>query len=238
VTNVPDQYQPEPRPADSAHSEVPGVWDIVTRDLLLMPPDSERALRWLAALGAANLPGRVEHLAPDAWAIRVDAPFAGSAMAEIAEYERVNRNWPPPDPRETAWENTENPSILPGFIVFCGLLLFFLYTGPCDSSRNTICRVGAMDGAKFAQGQWWRAVTALCLHADVPHVLGNAVCCFFFGHALTRRFGYGVTWALIFLCGVAGNMTGALLGVRGPISLGASTAVFAASTASRERPPS
>ncbi len=216
-------------PAPAAVS-IPAAWDIATRDLLLLPSNPQHALRWLAALGAAGLQARVEPLESQCpWTIRVPAPLSAAALSEIREYEKVNRNWPPPDSAQIHEQDAALPQspIWPSFLVFIALLLFFLYTGPCGV-RNPIARVAAMDAAAFARGEWWRAATALCLHAGVAHVLGNAVCCLFFGHALARRMGYGMAWALIFLSAVAGNMTGAILGARGPISLGASTAVFAA----------
>jgi len=34
---------------------------------------------------------------------------------------------------------------------------------------------GSADAGRIVRGEWWRAVTALTLHADVAHTLGNAV---------------------------------------------------------------
>ena len=41
-------------------------------------------------------------------------------------------------------------------------------------------------------GAWWRAVTALTLHADVWHVVGNAVASLVFVSAIGRWLGSGL----------------------------------------------
>jgi membrane associated rhomboid family serine protease len=80
-----------------------------------------------------------------------------------------------------------------------------------------------------ARGEWWRVVTALTLHGDVPHVLANLWVGLLFGGLLVPAFGQGVTWLSVLAAGAAGNALNAL--VYWPAdhqSLGASTAVFGA----------
>ncbi|NOY80405.1 MAG: rhomboid family intramembrane serine protease [Kiritimatiellaeota bacterium] len=203
--------------------------DPETGDATIAPPDPKRALRWLATLGAAAIPYGIEESAWGSWVVRVPADHAEQALGEIAAYEQVNRNWPPaPQSAASTLDGLEaSGDILPSLAVSLGLVGFFLMTGPFDP-RVSACAAGAGDSAKVIAGEWWRAATALTLHADVPHVLGNAVCCLFFGHALCRRFGFGLAWAMIFLVGVAGNLLAEHLGAPGQVSIGASTAVFGA----------
>ncbi len=204
--------------------------DPETGEATITPPDPKRALRWLAALGAAAIPYEIEESPWGSWVVRVPAAHAERALREIAAYERVNHNWPPGPPPGAA-STLDGPEasgdILPSLTVSLGLVGFFLMTGPFDPAVSA-CAAGAGDSAKVLAGEWWRAATALTLHADVPHVLGNAVCCLFFGHALCRRFGFGLAWAMIFLVGVAGNLLAEHLGAPGQVSIGASTAVFGA----------
>ena len=48
-------------------------------------------------------------------------------------------------------------------------------------------------------------MTALCLHADIPHALGNALIATYLVGAVCRQFGAGVGIALILLSGAIGN---------------------------------
>jgi membrane associated rhomboid family serine protease len=77
----------------------------------------------------------------------------------------------------------------------------------------------------------WRAVTALTLHADATHVLGNAISGTIFASAVQRRLGSGGAALAVLASGALGNLANAAyhraLGVDHG-SLGASTAVFGA----------
>ena len=78
-------------------------------------------------------------------------------------------------------------------------------------------------------GAWWRAVTALTLHADLLHVAGNTVAALVFMSAVGRWLGGGLGALSILAAGVRGQPAD-----RGPsqrtnyFSIGASTATFAA----------
>src|SRR2546422_4485816 len=54
-------------------------------------------------------------------------------------------------------------------------------------------------------GEWWRTVTALTLHADVPHLLGNAVASVVLVGAVSRELGPGLGLWLLVLAGAGGN---------------------------------
>lgn len=79
------------------------------------------------------------------------------------------------------------------------------------------------------EGEWYRAFTALFLHADMPHLLGNAAFGSVFGIFVANSFGPLRGWGLIILSGFIGNLLNVF--IRFPESyfgLGASTAVFGA----------
>jgi membrane associated rhomboid family serine protease len=88
--------------------------------------------------------------------------------------------------------------------------------------------VGSADAEKIANGQWWRAVTALTLHADVAHLAGNLAIGGAIVILLCREVGAGLAWSLILGSGILGNLMNASLHSSGHISVGASTAVFGA----------
>src|SRR5262249_24543175 len=80
--------------------------------------------------------------------------------------------------------------------------------------------------------QPWRAVTALTLHADSVHVMGNVISGAIFASAVGRRLGPGGGPLAVLGAGIAGNVANALFhhytGDGGHGSIGASTAVFGA----------
>ena len=77
-------------------------------------------------------------------------------------------------------------------------------------------------------GEWWRCVTALLLHGNIAHLVGNTVMGVVFGWLVARHFGSGLCWLLVLFCGAMGNYLNSL--IQGPTfaSIGASTATFAA----------
>jgi len=182
-------------------------------------------LRWIAALASAGLEYRFRSR-HDSWEICVPTARADVVLDELAEYEWVNWGWPPVSVVGEALDIDDgDKSVSLG--VTLALLLFFVWTGPFDSGL-AFGEAGVADADLIASGEWWRAVTALTLHADLPHILGNALCCFFFGGAVARRFGYGLGWSMVLLTGIAGNLVAARFGPDLHRSVGASTAMFGA----------
>lgn len=89
---------------------------------------------------------------------------------------------------------------------------------------------GRLDAVAMVEGsQWWRALTALTLHADLGHLVSNLAGGGGFAYLVCRLFGVGKGWCLIVLSGVLAN--GLTAWIRYPdayYSIGASTGVFAA----------
>jgi membrane associated rhomboid family serine protease len=77
-------------------------------------------------------------------------------------------------------------------------------------------------------GEWWRTVTALFLHVDLPHVASNVFFGCLFGVLLAHSTGSGLAWLAILLAGALGNFVNDLFQEASHLSIGASTAVFAA----------
>ncbi len=88
--------------------------------------------------------------------------------------------------------------------------------------------VGRLQAGAVADGEWWRAITALTLHADIAHIVGNSLFGALFGLFVGRYMGSGVGWLLIVLAGMIGNLLNAWLRPDEFRSIGASTATFAA----------
>ncbi|MAF83866.1 MAG: rhomboid family intramembrane serine protease [Gammaproteobacteria bacterium] len=88
--------------------------------------------------------------------------------------------------------------------------------------------IGRADVALMYAGEWWRAATALMLHADIGHVWVNVGFGAVFGGLLARELGGGLAGCLILFGGIVGNLMNAVVQHASHASIGASTAVFAA----------
>lgn len=118
----------------------------------------------------------------------------------------------------------------PGWL-FCGfwvlLLMAAFYWQGEDSSL--VDRAASSNIGLFDRGEWWRQFTALFLHADIGHLVGNLVGSAVFGTLVARLIGPLLGWTLILASGTMGNLITSTLTYPQPFnSIGASTAVFAA----------
>jgi membrane associated rhomboid family serine protease len=87
--------------------------------------------------------------------------------------------------------------------------------------------IGALRSGVQRSGEWWRLVTALTLHVDPAHLLGNIGFGVFFSYLAARLLGSGAALASIVLAAVLGNLLDSILMPTTHVSIGASTAVFA-----------
>lgn len=89
---------------------------------------------------------------------------------------------------------------------------------------------GASSSVGFiGHGDWWRPLTSLFLHGDLPHLVGNLIAGACFGTLASKSIGAARAWPLILLSGVGGNtLTSLTAWPEAYQSIGASTAVFGA----------
>ena len=87
---------------------------------------------------------------------------------------------------------------------------------------------GSANSARILDGELWRIVTALTLHADVAHALGNAFALALFFGALSGQLGAGLAAVFVTAAGAAGNLANAYLQGSPHDAVGASTAIFGA----------
>ena len=89
-----------------------------------------------------------------------------------------------------------------------------------------LIKAGRSSASAITDGHFYRAVTALTLHADLKHLLSNI----FFGgiavFSLATLIGTGYSWFLFLLSGTFGNILNAYFYGSAHNSIGASTAVF------------
>jgi len=93
-------------------------------------------------------------------------------------------------------------------------------------SAETLVDLGALDTPKIVNdGQWWRLVSPVILHAGVVHWVINMVSLWFFGIAIEQSHGIGSTMLLFFVPAVGGNILSAIF-LPQYISVGASGGIF------------
>jgi membrane associated rhomboid family serine protease len=175
---------------------------------------------WALVLAAEGLHPRVVR-APGGFALEVSNDEAERAFAALAAYSHENRAAPMPPPAERPIDLTA------GLVISCLLLVCFAISGPRDPRAEWFAH-GSADAERILAGEAWRTVTALTLHADTGHVLGNALAGTLFVGAVCSSLGFGVGSALVLASGAAGNGANALLRGPGHSSVGASTAIFGA----------
>jgi len=78
------------------------------------------------------------------------------------------------------------------------------------------------------QGETYRAITALFLHSDVRHLVGNIVGILIFAAPVITVSGYGTGSFMLLFAGTLGNLFNAHMYQTAHLSIGASTAVMGA----------
>ncbi|MEJ2056879.1 MAG: rhomboid family intramembrane serine protease [Desulfofustis sp.] len=175
-------------------------------------------------LSSKNIGHRIERKADGSASIIVSAPREEEAARQLRAYFRENRNWPPPL-IEPEFETLS--SELPAIVIAALLMLFYLVTGPYQSGSEWFREGVADSSAILQQGEYFRLITALCLHADFSHLIGNVLIGAFLIHFFLQISGTGIGLLLLLLSASAANYVNALIHGPGHISLGFSTAVFA-----------
>jgi membrane associated rhomboid family serine protease len=86
---------------------------------------------------------------------------------------------------------------------------------------------GDLVAGLLRNGELWRVITALTLHADFAHLITNLSFGMLFGYLAGQLLGPGIAWASIVAAGAFGDLLDALLMPPTHRAIGASTAVFA-----------
>ncbi len=164
---------------------------------------------------------------PDGFYVTVHDRDADRSVDAIRAYEEENEDFRPPPPVR---ERLPFRSTLAAPMLAAAIAVFSLVTGPA-ALRSAWFTAGTADNVRILHGEVYRTVTALTLHADAAHVLGNAIAGTVFLGFLFRRLGVGRGIFLTVVAGALANWANAALHIllhQAHRSIGASTAVFAA----------
>jgi rhomboid protease GluP len=159
----------------------------------------------------------------DAILLFVAPADADRARQELAFYASENRPRPRASPPERALTGG-----LDGTLAYAVILLFLHGASRRHTFGLDWWSAGAGQAGLIVDGEWWRAATALGLHADLGHLAGNLAFGGLLGLLLAQPLGVGLAWLAILLAGAAGNAVNAALHPAAHTGVGASTAVFAA----------
>jgi rhomboid protease GluP len=187
---------------------------------------SEKGARlWALVLDSRAIPCHLEN-DDSGWHLMVPPNQLETAIFEIRLFLEENRNWPPPHPlTHPLTENTLATLslllLLATFYNITRLDLTLLEGRPIDWMA-----LGNANPAEILDGQWWRLVTALTLHADLLHLVSNLAIGSIFIIFLCRDLGSGLAWTLILCSGVLGNLVNVLVQPWNHHSVGSSTALF------------
>lgn len=172
-------------------------------------PDRKTLHLWSLVLSSQGILNHLEHDQ-----LLVSSALADQAMAEIMAYDAENRPQPLPEPLpDKSWVS---------LLILGALVLLSSWLG----DQNDLALSAQADALRIRNGEWWRCLTALFLHADAGHLLANAAALGLLAPWLARQFGTGLVWGLFLLCGGMGNALNAWIHAAGHISIGASTGVF------------
>jgi membrane associated rhomboid family serine protease len=97
-------------------------------------------------------------------------------------------------------------------------------TGGGRLVNETLDKMGASSPGQIADGQWWRLLTAMFLHASVLHILLNCWALYLFGQFAEGTFGPARTVAIYLVAGFLASVTSYTFSLNGGV--GASGAIM------------
>lgn len=178
-------------------------------------PDRETIRTWTLVLSARRILCRVE----DGPRLLVAPALGPRAVFEIVQYETENASCIRPVPLpENAWVSVFVLTVFAAAITWIDAREWAL--------RQTMDLAGRADAALILDGEWWRCVTALMLHADAGHLLSNIGTLLVLAPLVARRLGSGLCWLFFLSSGALGNAANAWMQAPHHVSVGASTGVF------------
>jgi rhomboid protease GluP len=175
-------------------------------------------------LTAVGLEHRIEFDGHD-WCLQVRDADEAAACRELANYWRENR------PAQSNPPPLRLPNVDSGWGGVLGYLLV-IWALPSLESASVLGwdwrAMGSMHAEAVRSGEWWRIITAMTLHGDFAHLIGNSLFGAVFGLFVGRHLGSGAGWLLVVISGALANLGNAAIQPDAFRSVGASTATFAA----------
>ena len=190
---------------------------------ILASADPEEVRIFSLVLSAAHIPHSVAYATGSSWEIAVPEGDAERARYEIAAYTEENMNWPEQTPAAEEFHPTFR---LMSLFVVASLGLLHLQSGAWQQHSLWFSAGAGDSGRILGDGQYYRLVTALTLHADGLHLLGNCALGGFLLHYYFLILGNGIGLAGLLITATLANLANVI--AHGPDHqfVGFSTAIF------------
>lgn len=161
----------------------------------------------------------------DDYHLHVPDEVLDRAASELREYDlELGQTATEPIPMPGAFAHSAGFSIYILWALSLAVIHHFQRFHPWIENQGASSSTGLVERL-----EWWRPLTALFLHADSEHLLGNLLSGLCFATLVCSSIGPWRGWGLILICGALGNLATSLLVWPEPyLSIGASSAVFAA----------
>ncbi len=185
--------------------------------------DEKNANLVLLVLASQNIETRIEQ-GLEGFDIMVDASKENRAVSIMSTYYKENKWFRIRQAIEQI--PLSSFSSAPAFILM-GMLCFIHWA--CiyyHGHERMVLNYGA-SALYIIQGETFRAVTALLLHADLEHLMGNLAGILIFSAPVIRISGYGMGPFMLLFGGTLGNLLNAHMQQNAHLSIGASTMVMA-----------
>ncbi|MBF0103415.1 MAG: rhomboid family intramembrane serine protease [Desulfobacterales bacterium] len=179
---------------------------------------------YMLALSVNTIPYEIEKGA-HGWDILIDAAYEEEATRAIEEFLFETH---------THSSDTYVEPLFPEYInsyagIWISLVLIIIHIGLfLTHEHDKFIKIYGASARSILQGEYYRTVTALMLHRDTLHLIGNSVFMGLLGSAVCTIFGWGSGLLAVLISGIIGNLLNAYLYEVNHHSIGASTAVFGA----------
>jgi len=191
---------------------------------LRVAPGRDRIEEWALVLAATGIDHQIARATDGNYLLFVPDPERPRAARTLELYDEESRL-----AARRAPDAPERGGVGLGIVVGLALIAFAYRTGFWETGGTSRWfELGVADATRIRTGDWWRTVTAMTLHGDLMHLLGNVAASVIFMGAAGRWLGSGVAAMLIVVAGAAANLLTAWTERPEHLSAGASTATFAA----------
>ena len=196
----------------------------VYKTAVLATDDEQEALSCSLVLSSVGISHHYTQT-PDSLVLSVATDDAPEASTQLKAYLHENKNWPP---KPVAPANDFTPLLQPPTLLLVGsLALLYTVTGPWSEHSFWFSHGAGDAGAILTNHEYYRLITALTLHADTVHLLGNCLFGGFLFHFFCRLTGNGLGMFSMLFTATLANSINVVLHGSNHLFVGFSTAVFA-----------